>query len=271
MGSEVLVSGGNMLRYISLCNMQEMKSMPLEHAGALCTANDDVFCACGDAIWRIDRKTMMPCALFAGGPGMKQLLPSADGSYLYVLCSDADCVMMLHARTGNPILLNHAGVNPRQMVLETGVLVIAGGEHGAVFLLDAQTLVILDCLIMPGPVYSIAVKAGMIYALCLTASLSSELIAVNSGGTRCHCFFPGMPGVLLMRKNSLLVSTEEALYQVTLDGERILNRSSIPGRAAWMQHTGKQLLMLDSYTDRLWCSAQKNWRVLCGCAASAAL
>lgn len=200
---------------------------------------------------------------------MRSLLLSADGTQLYALCGDADSILMLSAQTGEPMLINRAGVNPREMSLDGEVLAVAGGESGMVILLCARTLCVLNALTMPGPVYSTALFEGRIYALCLSPSLTSLLIVQSGSGTRHMQEFAGLPGCLLVQENRLLAATEGMLYAVSLDGKQILGKLRLPGRAAWLCSAGEDTLMVDGYTESLFALRQNGLRIICRQAASA--
>lgn len=262
MEREVLVSQGNAVHAIDLESNQVRQSAPLERAGALCVMYQSVFCASQGAIWRLDRASLTPRALFAGGPGMCDLQCSADGAYLYVLCAEADSLLKLDAKTGDMLLLNRAGVNPRHMAIGSDMLAVAGGEEGSVLLLDGRTLRIEACLYMPGPVYSVALDGKRVYALCLTPALSSLLVTVNPGKDRVLLPLPGMPGRLLPRGDVLLAGTQEALHIVSPDGGCCLGRCSAPGRPAWIADTGEGLLWLDSDSECLYDKHRNGWRLM---------
>lgn len=256
-----LASGGGAVREIALDGAREIRHVRLEHAGALCASDRCVFCACGDVIWRLERKSLMPQTLFAGGPGVCQMLLSKDQERLYALCAEADSVLMLCEKTGEPMLVNRAGVNPRQMALEGDTLAIAGGESGYVLLLCARSLQVRHALSMPGPVYSVALCAEYVYALCLTPSLSSVLVTTDENGKHSRLFLSGMPGRLLIHRNALLIQTEGMLYAASLDGREILQSYRAPGRAAWLHDVQDRLLMLDAYSDSLFFLGKDGWRM----------
>ena len=199
---------------------------------------------------------------------MRSLLLSPDGGRLYALCAEADSVLMLRAQTGEPAFLNRAGVNPREMALDGDVLAIAGGESGEVYLLSSDTLRRLKALEMPGPVYSAALFRGIVYALCLSPSLSTLLIAQSSCGVRCMHELAGMPGSLLVQRDRLLAATDGALYAVSLDGRQILGKRCVPGRAVWLCSAGEDLLILDGYTERLFLLGKSGPKMICDHAAA---
>jgi len=234
MGREVIVSSGDALRMVSLENGREMQRIPLERAGALCISESQIYCACGDAIWRLDRRYLTPTGLFCGGPDMCSLMISGDGTRLFALCGEADSVLMLSAETGEPLLLNRAGVNPREMALDGEMLAVAGGESGLVLMLCARSLHVLDAISMPGPVYSVAMNQKRIHALCMTPRLSSLLVTLGMGGGSSIVPLHGMPGRLLLLADALYAATYGWLYRLAPDGEKILRRSPAPGKAAWL-------------------------------------
>ena len=267
---EVLVSGVGRLLSMPLNRTRAARQIPLERSGAVCSADDEVYCACGEQIIRLDARTLLPKAVFCGGPGMNDLKVSQDLSALYALCSEGDSILMIDLISGIPVLLNRAGVNPRNMVIDGGMLAVAGGESGEVYLLCERSLCMLDHLAMPGPVYAVAMRDGRIYALCLTASLDCILVTI-AGCTRSEYSLSGLPGCLFAGKKALYAATEGMLYTVSLDGTQILGVCTAPGRASWMNEADGKLLLLDAYSEGLFCRERAGWRLLCRNAAFAAL
>ena len=249
---------------------QAVRQIPLERTGAVCAGHEDVFCACGRQIVRLDVRTLLPKSAFCGGPEMNDLKASKDGTALYALCSEGDSVLLIDLNRGEPVLLNRAGVNPRNMAIDESVLAVAGGESGEVHLLCARSLRVLDHLSMPGPVYAVAMQAGHIYALCLTASLNCALVTIT-GCMRSEHILSGLPGCLFAGQKALYAATEGALYMVSPDGTRILGVRGAPGRASWMAETDGSLLLLDAYSEGLFLRERAGWRLLCRNAAFAAL
>ena len=105
--------------------------------------------------------------LFAGGPGMKRILSSPDGTRLLLLCAEADSVLLLDAGCGLPLVLARAGLNPQNIALdETGdVLADAAGERGEELLMSARSLTLLRRLSMPGMVFEVTLCGGTVHAL----------------------------------------------------------------------------------------------------------
>ena len=265
MERELLISTGFGIRVCALSG-EVRRQAALEGAGALCASQDQLLCACGNGreIFRLDRQTLMPQALYPGGPGVCGLCLSEDGARLYVLCGEADSVMMLDARSGRPLMINRAGCNPQQMALEGNTLAIAGGESGCVHLLNARTLQAEGCLSMPGPVYSAVMGQGRVHALCLTPTLDSLLVTVQPGGERRTLAFCGLPGCLLLREKTLLAATQRRLYAVSADGGRVLRQGAAPGRIRQMLGEGEMLFACDMLGERLYACAPAGgrWRPL---------
>ncbi|MGN0773150.1 MAG: YncE family protein [Candidatus Ventricola sp.] len=265
MERELIVSTGGGIRVCALSG-EVRQQTALEGAGALCAAEEHLLCACGNGreIFRLDRRTLMPQALYPGGPGVCDLRMSQDGRRLAVLCGDADSVMMLDARSGQPLFVSRVGCNPRQMALEGDTLAIAGGESGCVHLISARTLEAEGCLSMPGPVYSAAIGRGRVYALCLTQTLDSLLVTAQPGGARQMQALCGMPGCLLLREELLLAATQRRLYAVSVDGGRVLSQSTAPGRARRMLEDAGRLFACDLLGERLFACQRPGgrWRPL---------
>ncbi len=226
------------------------RRVPLPGAGALCAAEGAVFCAGeGSMIWRLDDRTLMPQGLFAGGPGMGQLL--AQRTRLYALCADADGVLLLSAQSGAPQVFARAGVGPTGMAMADDVLAVAGGMQGSVLLLDRRTLEARGEIAMPGPVMAAALGEGAVYALCLTETLESLLVRARAG-TRQSVHLPGMPGALCLHRDQLLAATQGFLYVVDARSLHVRRAQSAPGRADRLEQAGKALLMHDVLREQLY-------------------
>lgn len=171
MGERIIVSGGEKLRTFGLPGILPGKETPLPGSGALCAGQGSVYAASDgeSAIYRLDANTLLPCGVYAGGPGMRALCLSADGERLFALLSDADSVLMLCARTGAPMMLARVGVCPQNMRLsgEGERLVIAGGRDGCVHILCSRTLRLLARYRAEGFCADASVRDGRIRALRL--------------------------------------------------------------------------------------------------------
>ncbi|HIS94693.1 MAG TPA: hypothetical protein IAC19_02860 [Candidatus Ventricola gallistercoris] len=269
MERRIIVSGGDELREYLPPDLAPGRRIRLEGAGALCTSGGQIFCACdwGDVIWRLDGRLLVPTALFAGGPGICQLCVSAGGGRLYALCADADSLLMLDAASGAPMMVNRVGVNPSAMALdETGTLLaVAGGECGEAVLLCASTLSVVKRLPMPGMVYAVALRGGMVYALSLNESLNSTLTTVSPGGIRQTLSLDGMPGLLMHHGPSLLCATHEHLYEIAPDGGRILHAQEAAGRAGRLLFGPRIMLLCDKLGESVLSMNRLtgSWRLLC--------
>lgn len=261
MERELFISTGGGIRVCALSG-EVRRQAALEGAGALCVSQEQLLCACenGREIFRLDRRTLMPQALYPGGPGVCRLCLSPDGARLYVLCGDADSVMMLDARSGQPLVVCRAGCNPQQMALEGDALAIAGGESGCVHLLSAHTLRAEGSLSMPGPVYSAAMGQGRVHALCLTQTLNSLLVTVQPGGEMRMLALSGMPGCLLLRERMLLAATQRRLYVVSTDGGCVLGQNAAPGRIHQLLKEEGRLFACDMLGERLFACAARDRR-----------
>ena len=102
MEERMIVSGGDEVRVFAPPKREPQEQIRLEGAGALCVSHGTVFCASdwGDTVWRLDAERLVPTGLFAGGPGMKRILSSPDGTRLLLLCAEADSVLLLDAGCG---------------------------------------------------------------------------------------------------------------------------------------------------------------------------
>ena len=164
----IIVSGAGKLRVFLWPELSKSEETILAGSGALCAGRGSVFAASDEnAIYRLDRRTLLPQSVYAGGPGMRVLCLSADGRRLYALLSDADSVLMLGADTGAMLMLARVGVCPQSMRFDdTGQrLVIAGGKDGCAYLLCAQTLKLLGRYSADGHCADASARAGCVRAL----------------------------------------------------------------------------------------------------------
>ena len=262
-----IVSGSQGLRVFGQPDEKREKQVSLPDAGPLCAAAGQIYCACrkDDLIWRLDGKTFAPSALFAGGPGVCQLLE--DGGKLFALCADADSLLMLDASSGAPLIINRAGVCPRSMALDAknGVLAVAGGGCGETLLLSVSTLEVIRRLPMPGMAFAAALQNGTVYSLVLTDTLDALLVTVPPSGVRQTLPLEGMPGLLLCRPHALLCACTGCLYIVSLDGTRILAERRVPGRPGRALISGGELLLLDPLSESVYDLnlAGGHWRLFC--------
>jgi len=255
MGERIVVSGENGVFAYACPPVRPSESCRLCGAGAVCGGKDCLFVACDreKAIWRLDGRTLMPSGVFAGGPGMAQMMTSWDGAYLYVLCAEADSLLMLSAQSGAPLVLSRVGVNPCAMAMDENgdMLAVAAGASGDVLLLSARSLRLMERLGTCGMVFSVAVKAGNVYALSLTETMDSVLTSFLPGGRRSELSLSGMPGTLCALGEGIAAATHREICFAALDGSTVLGRMGCPGRAGrlWIQPEG--MLMTDMWSDAL--------------------
>lgn len=266
-GRRLIVSAEEGLAEIGPGSGCVIARMPLEGANSICFGRDALYCAADDgAIWRIHPESFVPMALFFCGPGINSLCLHAREERLYALCADADSLLMCCARTGQPLLVNRAGVNPQGMAYaeKEGMIAVAGGEQEAVLLFDDQTLQLLDVLPMPGMVSAVAVSHGRIYALCMDETLSSILVTVRQRDARRSLRLPGPPGLLEPGPESILAAAKNRLYAVSAEGDEILSCVPMPGRAGKLFGCPAQdgAIMLDRVSQVLYIRSGLCWRML---------
>lgn len=266
----LIVSGGNRLCEFDE-NLSYLRSAALEQAGALCAMGQSLYCACENVIWRMNAATLMPSALFAGGPGMRTLLASPGRRRIYALCADADSLLSLDSVTGAPLYLNRAGVNPMSAMIEEsgGVIAVAGGESAETVLLSADTLDVLRRLPMPGIVFSAAAHEGVVYSLSLSERLTSLFTVSSSSGSMTK-ELEGMPGSLLLRGSSVTALTHGKWYEFDANGS-LLACGTARGRAACALVFSGKMLFCDVYAQTLRVCEGQKWREVCSCAHSAAV
>lgn len=257
MEQELYLSDGNNIYACSLSGEVKRRTK-LEGAGALYISKEHLLCAGAWEIYRLDRRTLLPQALYPGGPGICDLCLSEDEKTLYALCCDADSVIMIDAHNGQTLLLNRVGCAPRQMVYLNQMLIVAGGESGCIHWISAQTLRTEKIWFAPGAVYSVAASCASVYALCLTKALNSLLITLGPNGKQQSLPLSGMPGCLLLRKNMLLAATQQHLYAVSLDGTGLLWKRAMPGYAGKMLEAPGMLFSCDLLGERLYACRTEN-------------
>lgn len=251
-GVEVLSMQGGLLH-----------AAPMRGAGTLCLAKESLFCADEEGvIWRMNRHTLMPQAVFQGGPGICDLLVSRDGVRLYALLAEADSILMLDASSGRAQIVCRCGCNPQHMVLCGDTLAAAGGESGCLHLYDAHTLETRGEVSMPGPVQSIVVRDESVFALCLTAELNTVLVRWN-GACCSTVLLEGMPGYLYLYRNTLFAAVYGALYAFSPDDLRLLFRLKAPGRASKICAIDRSMFLHDPLSQRLWrINSSGQWRMI---------
>ena len=267
MGERIVVSGLDRISVYACPPGEPLASCALEGAGALCATKDALFAACGgeSVIWRLDKSTLVPTGVFAGGPGIAQLMLSCDGRRLYALCSEADSLLMLSAETGMPMVLARAGVNPADMALdERGeTIAVAGGACGEVLLLSARSLRLMGRLPVRGMVFAVVTVSGAVYALSLTETMDSVLTAFLPGGIRREMLLSGMPGALAAAPQGIAAATHRALYWISFDAGTVLRLEDVPGRAGRLCILPEGMMMTDQYSDALCWKGTKDarWRL----------
>lgn len=269
MEERIIVSGGDEVRVFAPPGREAQAQIRLEGAGALCASHGAVFCASdwGDTVWRLDAGRLVPTGLFAGGPGMKRLLLSPDGTRLYLLCAEADSVLLLDAGCGLPLVLARAGLNPQNIALDEmgGVLAAAAGESGEVLLMNAHSLTLLRRLPMPGMVFDVLLRGGAVHALCLNDALDTTLVTVPQAGARQMLTLSGMPGRLVPDGERLLCATEGFLHTISRDGMRLLRTEHAPGRANAWQRCAGGMLVCDALSECVFArSSGGRWSLFCG-------
>jgi len=249
----VLSADGDMLGCSPLCG-----------AAALCLGRENLYCAAEDgAIWRLDSQTLMPLGICCGGPGICAMCLSDDGSRLYALLGEADCVLMADARSGQMLAVNRCGCNPQSLALFSGILYAAGGESGSIHLYDALTLEGRGGISLPGPVYSALLSTEGFYALCLTAQLSTLLIAGR--GTQQHSIrLDGMPGSICIRDQHLYACTQGRLYVFDQKNIAPLGVRKAPGRANRLRICGGEMTACDPLSECVYrCRGGGPWIRIC--------
>ena len=208
----------------------------------------------------------MPTGLFAGGPGIAQMMLSRDGKHLYALCAEGDGLLMLCAGSGTPELFCRVGVNPCAMAMdESGdVIAVAGGACGEVFLLNARSLLLNKRLPACGMVFSVAISEECVYALSLTETMDSVLTAFLPDSSRREILLPGMPGTLCILPEGVLAATHCGLFFVSRDAGVVWRRMPAPGRAGRIVMLRDGMVMTDQWTERLFWFGYKSreWKCI---------
>lgn len=259
MDGRLIISGQQGLSEYLGCRWSGI--LPFEGADVMCAGRDALFCAARDGlIWRLNSRTLTPEALFFGGPRIRGMCLSKDGKRLYVLCGDADSVLMCCARSGQPLLINRAGVNPQSIALdECGeTIIVAGGECAKTLVYRADTLTLVQALPMPGAVMAAAAHHGAVYSLCMDEQLSS-LFVTEAGGVRSILTIPGYPGGIFIEKDCLCVSVCGEIIRISQDGGTIRACSPAPGTAKRMIRCGGSLWVLDRESQRLYTACSQGF------------
>ena len=245
----------------------------IDGCGAVCAGAGSVYTASekDGVIYRLDEK-LLPCGVYAGGPGMSALRITKDGERLFALLSDADSVLMLGGQDGLPMFLARVGVNPRQMRLQEGgrYLTIAGGRDGSATVLCAHTLKPLCSSTEEGVCCDAMLLDGCLYALRLTPALDTCLSRWDEQGKCRHLFLPGEPGSLCRRGNALLVSAGQWLYAIETAQMRLKKKRFLSGFPGRLISAGKTLLLLCPGDETLYRLDMHGKRKFCSMALDAA-
>lgn len=255
MGERIVVSGDGGVRVYASPPGRMLTACGLDGAGAICAARDCLFVASDrdNAIWRLDQNTLMPTGIFAGGPGISQMLSSGDGKRLYALCSDADSLLMLSLESGMPLVVNRVGVNPCAMAMDErgDTIAVAGGACGEVLLLSALSLSLIGRLPTRGVVFSVAMASDCVYALSLTETMDAVMTSFLPGGTRHELALDGMPGALSVLPDCIAAATHQAMTFASRDGCKVLGQLHVPGRAGRLWFLPGFMMMIDTWSDAL--------------------
>lgn len=141
------------------------------------------------------------------------------------LSGDTDCLTLLRADTGEPLLTTPAGVYPQDMCVipGMGLVAVCGGADGTVRLLTLPDLRPVKTAHVPGNAQRIDASCGWLHVLCLTEDdgLKSLLCRVPIRGDR-HgrsdrydpvATLPGLPGAIHAdRMGGLWTAASERLY-----------------------------------------------------------
>lgn len=167
-----------------------------------------------------------------------------------MLSGDTDCLTLLDADTGQPIIVTPVGVYPQDLCLleERGLLAVAGGSDGTLRLLSLDELHEVHTATLPGAVQRVAAEhAGGLLVLCLTEddglqcllcrlqlfSLQYEVIAR----------LPGLPGAVQTDgRGGIWAAASEYLYHFAPREKTAdivlphvgLIRSILPGAGGWL-------------------------------------
>ena len=147
---------------------------------------------------------LAPMRVLPLGPGVNRMVCAPDGQRLYALCEDADSVMCLSLRSGQPLLLARAGVQPRDMTLTSEGLLIAGGAQCEAQLFCPRSLQLTSCLATPG----LCVGAACVGNRCCTLSMTEQatgVLCVHHAEGSFHVLseIDALPGGLCAAENGL--------------------------------------------------------------------
>lgn len=266
MAGKVLISGGERLGIVSLRQEKLVKETPLEGCSAVCLSGKMVFAAGENdrAVYRLD-ENLLPCGVYAGGPGMGAVCISGDGQRLYVLLRDADSVMMLNASDGSPMFLARAGVSPMAMHLEENgrCLIVAGGKDGQAMLLCPHTLRSLHSVREEGICLDALLFGDTLCMMSMTEALHTQLTLRRMPGLRRTFLLPGMPGSLCAAGDELFVSTGDGLYVFDAGAMRLKRRMTSGGIYGKLLKADGRLLLISAVHEALFLADGCRMRLLC--------
>lgn len=151
-------------------------------------------------------------------PGGVEALRVWRGRFL-VLSGDTDCMTVLDAQSGSPLIAAPAGVYPQDLCLIPGedLAAVCGGADGSVRLMRLPSLMTVRLLRVPGSAQRITFFGGWLYVLCAAEDdgLKCLLCRVPLRGGRYDplCTLPGLPGAIRAdASGGLWVAASEGLY-----------------------------------------------------------
>ncbi len=255
MQGEAVVSGGGKLRVLSLACGEVKQEAAISDCGAVCPHAGGVFAASGrdGVIYRLDGR-LLPCGVYAGGPGMRALCLSGDGERLCVLLGEADSVLMLNGHDGSPLLLARVGASPCRMRLDDaqGHLIVAGGKDGSASVLCAATLRTFCTLREEGVCCDALRTGGRLCMLMMTPSMDTRLVVHEAQGDRWQIGLCGLPGSMCARGRALLLTAGEWLCSVDPVRRRVCRKTRMPGAAGRVVPAGEGMLLLCPLEETLY-------------------
>ncbi len=242
--------------------LAEIASQDVPGAGALCGWQGDVLCATQgeDSIVRLDGTTLGIVQRMAVGPGIRAIRAAPDERTLYALSSDADSLMMIDGVTGALMMLTDAGVQPRDLAMDTTgqLLAVAGGAACCVYVLRADTLAPVSCIQVEGVAVGVAFAVDALWVLCAIGQeeLATSLlrVRVGDGHIERRLDMEGMPGGLIaLPDDGVLIGLLDGMAYVAKHAKRVGWRIALEGALPdTAVRYGKQVLWSDGLGGHVW-------------------
>lgn len=189
----------------------------------------------------------------AAAPGLESMCLSKDGRFLYELSGEADVLICVDMKSGNPLYLTKCGCFPQGLCLHpTGSwLAAATGAAGEIKIYQAPKLYPDQTYRVPGIAARVVFSAsGLVFLSAVEKGEIHTLLGLIRHGTNGYeevALYKGLPGDLLaLPDGSVMLSVFGQLLSVKLKPYKLLFAEATEGLVTHIARGGGKLLLTDS-------------------------